>query len=147
MVLNFPHQLQERCGDLAELTPREVCEADEIYVTAGEKGHEQAEARDRGLKNGRGSFESGQPPVVSLVRRADGRTRFLAREDLQDIDEAIAEASDGSVMLCTDGYEVYDGNEESDGFDAHLAVTHADHLVLGDAQTNSCENRHSFVRQ
>ena len=28
-----------------------------------------------------------------------------------------------------------------------LAVTHSDTYVIGDAHTNTCENRHSFLRQ
>ena len=37
-VLNFRHDLQEFCGELDDLVLSDVCEADEIYVTAGEKG-------------------------------------------------------------------------------------------------------------
>ena len=33
------------------------------------------------------------------------------------------------------------------GVDGHLAVTHSDTYVIGDAHTNTCENRHSFLRQ
>ena len=51
-VLNFRHELQELSGELDELTLSEVCEADEIYVTAGEKGIEDEDEspRERGLK-------------------------------------------------------------------------------------------------
>ena len=31
--------------------------------------------------------------------------------------------------------------------DVHLAVTHSATYILGDAHTNTCENRHSFLRQ
>lgn len=50
-VLNFRHDLQELCGELDELTLTNVCEADEIYVTAGEKGEktEDESPRSRGL--------------------------------------------------------------------------------------------------
>jgi len=37
--------------------------------------------------------------------------------------------------------------EEMEGVDGHLAVTHSDTYVIGDAHTNTCENRHSFLRQ
>ena len=30
--------------------------------------------------------------------------------------------------------------------DGHLAINHDEHYVVGDAHTNSCENRHSFLR-
>ncbi len=51
-VLNFCHDLQELCGELDDLTLSDVCEADEIYVTAGEKGIEKEgkSPRLRGLK-------------------------------------------------------------------------------------------------
>ena len=48
-VLNFVHEVQDRCNDVADLTLSDVCEADEIYVTAGEKGTEQESPRSRGL--------------------------------------------------------------------------------------------------
>jgi hypothetical protein len=40
-VLNFRHDLQELCGELTKLTLSDVCETDEVYVTAGEKGIEK----------------------------------------------------------------------------------------------------------
>jgi len=51
-VLNFVHQVQETSGDIDEFELSEVCEADEIYVTAGEKGREDEDEspRSRGLK-------------------------------------------------------------------------------------------------
>ena len=48
-VLNFVHEIQDRCNDVADFTLSDVCEADEIYVTAGEKGIEQESPRERGL--------------------------------------------------------------------------------------------------
>ena len=37
-VLDFRHTVQGACGEIDEISLSEVCEADEIYVTAGEKG-------------------------------------------------------------------------------------------------------------
>jgi transposase-like protein len=51
------------------------------------------------------------------------------------------------VILCTDDYTIYDDIDEYDGIDAHLTITHDDTYVIGDAHVNSCENRHSFLRQ
>ena len=65
---------------------------------------------------------------------------------MEDADEDIAEYGDGSVILCTDDYTIYDGIEDKEGVDGHLAVTHSDTYVIGDAHTNTCENRHSFLR-
>ena len=69
------------------------------------------------------------------------------RETLQDVDKEIAELGDSSVILCTDDYTIYDDIDEYDGIDAHLAITRDDTYVIGDAHVNSCENRHSFIRQ
>ena len=44
-VLNFRHGLQELCGELNGLTLSDACEADEIYVIAGEKGIEEEDDR------------------------------------------------------------------------------------------------------
>ena len=73
--------------------------------------------------------------------------RFLVCKNLQDVDEDIAEYGDGSVILCTDGYTIYDNIENKEGVDGHLAVTHSDTYVIGDAHTNMRENHHSFLRQ
>jgi transposase-like protein len=51
-VLDFVHKVQDASGDIDEFELSEVCEADEIYVTAGEKGLEDEDEspRERGLK-------------------------------------------------------------------------------------------------
>jgi len=66
---------------------------------------------------------------------------------LEDADENIAEYSDGTVILCRDGSSIYEDIEEKEGVDGHLTVTHSDTYVIGDAHTNTFENRHSFLRQ
>jgi transposase-like protein len=86
---------------------------------------------------------------VTLVRRSDGRVRFLVRGDLEDVDEDIVEYGDEDdlAILCTDQYSIYDGideHDEHDEIDGHLVINHHDHYAVGDAHTNSCENRHSF---
>ena len=51
-VLDFVHEVQEASGNIDEFELSEVCEADEVYVTAGEKGceNEDSSPRERGLK-------------------------------------------------------------------------------------------------
>ena len=51
-VLDFVHEVQETSGNIGEFELSEVCEADEVYVTAGEKGREDEDSspRERGLK-------------------------------------------------------------------------------------------------
>ena len=92
-------------------------------------------------------FESDKPPVVTLVRRSDGRVRFLVRENLADGDEELVEYGDEDdpAILCTDQYTI---TMESTS-PTRLIVTSPSittNTVVGDAHTNSCENCHSFLR-
>lgn len=98
-------------------------------------------------KKGRGDFAGDKPTVLTLLRRSDRYVRFLVCKNLEDADEDIAEHGDGSVILCATDYSIYDGIDDKEGVDGHLAVTHSDTYVIGDAHTNTCENRHSFLRQ
>ena len=109
------HKVQDVSGDVNEFNLYGVCEADEVYVTAGEEGLEDKDGnpRKRGLKK-RGTFESDKPPMLTLVRHLDRRVRFLVRDDLQDADEDIAEYGDGSVILCSDSYTIYDDIEDKE---------------------------------
>jgi transposase-like protein len=49
-VLDFVHEVQDLLEEDPEFDLYGVCEADEIYVVAGEKGIEQESPRERGLK-------------------------------------------------------------------------------------------------
>jgi len=46
-VLNFVDKVQDVSGDMDEFDLYDVCEADEIYVTAGEKGLEDEDSSPR----------------------------------------------------------------------------------------------------
>ena len=50
-VLNFVRNIRDVSGDIDEFDLYDVCEADEVYVTAGEKGLEDEDGgpRERGL--------------------------------------------------------------------------------------------------
>jgi hypothetical protein len=84
---------------------------------------------------------------VTLVGRCDGRVQIGVRKNLEGADEDIAGYGDGSVILCTDEYTIYRGIDDYKQIDAHLAITHDDTDVIGDAHVNTCENRYSFLRQ
>ena len=60
-VLDFVHKVQDVSGEIDEFDLYGVCEADEVYVTAGEKGLEDEDAspRERGLSK-RGAEPSRQ---------------------------------------------------------------------------------------
>ena len=60
-VLNYVHKVQEVSGDIDEFGLYDVCEADEVFVTAGEKGLEDEDGspRERGLSK-KGAERSNQ---------------------------------------------------------------------------------------
>ena len=41
---------------------------------------------------------------------------------------------------------IYDGIDEYDEIGGYLAINHDEHYVVGDANTNNCKNRHTFLR-
>ena len=49
-VLDFVHEVHDALEDDPGFDLYGVCEADEVYVVAGEKGTKQASPRERGLK-------------------------------------------------------------------------------------------------
>ena len=49
-VLDFVHEVQDVLDTDPEFDLTGVCEADEVYVVAGEKGTKQESPRERGLK-------------------------------------------------------------------------------------------------
>jgi len=71
-VLNYVHKVQDVSGDIDEFDLYDVCEADEVYVTAGEKGleDENGSPRSRGLKKGARNLRIRQ--TASLDTRPSG---------------------------------------------------------------------------
>ena len=55
-VLDFVHEVQDALEDDPEFDLYGVCEADEVYVVASEKGTKQASPRSCGLKKGTRNF-------------------------------------------------------------------------------------------
>jgi hypothetical protein len=49
-VLDFVHEVQTVVSEDAGIVLSAICEADEVYVIAGEKGTKQESPRERGLK-------------------------------------------------------------------------------------------------
>lgn len=52
-VRNFVHEVQGLCDEIDEFTMSDVCEFDEIYVTAGGEDDEEKDGRERGSKRRR----------------------------------------------------------------------------------------------
>jgi hypothetical protein len=96
-VLNFVHEVQDVLDDDPKFDLTGVCEADELYVVAGEKGLDQDEPRDRGLKKGTRNLRVRQTASRDTRPSPDGRVRFLVRKDLEDVEEEIVERSSVAV--------------------------------------------------
>nr|ABQ75995.1 ISH4-type transposase [uncultured haloarchaeon] len=146
--MDFMHEIRDALEDDLSLTSTEFAKLTKSTSLRVRKALSKRVRASADSKKGRGTFESDKPPVVTLVRRSDGRVRFLVHENLADVDEEIVEYGDEDdpAILCTDQYTIYDGIDESDEIDGHLAINHDEHYVVGGAHTNSCENRHSFLR-
>lgn len=77
-IRNFGHQVQDLCGEIDEFALRDVCEADEVYVTAGDKGDEEKNGRERGLSK-RGAETSRGQTAGRDTRPSDRRTSSIPR--------------------------------------------------------------------
>jgi hypothetical protein len=108
-------------------------------------GRKDAKMRNR-VRASADSSKGEKPPVLTLIRRSDGRVLFLACKNPEDVDKDIDEYSDGGVIFCTDDYSIHNDIEITEGVDGHLAVIHSETYVIGDAHTNTCENCHSFLQ-
>ncbi|HID33524.1 MAG TPA: hypothetical protein EYP25_02960, partial [Anaerolineae bacterium] len=104
------------------LGPEDVVEGDEVYITAGLKGHAGGQVLDRpprrrGLKRrGRDTWDSDRVPVFGLLRR-DGEVRlFVLRnvrtETIRPIVKRCPEPVEGQMVrqgahVYTDNYSIY----------------------------------------
>lgn len=92
-------------------------ECDEVYITAGHKGHPEAVSRKgragrrrklKGLR-GRGTLESERPPVFGMFERS-GEVSIHLLENVQQetIKPIIMETIEKESLIYTDEYNIYD---------------------------------------
>jgi transposase-like protein len=107
-------------------------ECDEVYVTAGHKGHPQAvrrkgrPGRRRRLKGerGRGTSEKEKPPILGMIRRSGQVViRMLADVKQVTIAPLIRRTIAKGTVVYTDEYNIYD-RPEGWGY-SHRTVCHA----------------------
>jgi transposase-like protein len=118
-----------RSTDLLVLNPDDVAECDEVYITAGLKGHAGGLAlerapRERGLKRrGRGTWESDRLPVFGLLCRG-GQVRLfvLCNVQTETIRPIVHQMVARGAMVYTDSYAIYHFLER-DGY-RHQSVNH-----------------------
>ena len=151
---------QTRSLEPIVLTPQDVGEMDEVYLTAGLKGQAgglplKREARRRGLKRrGRGTWDSDRLPVFGLLCRG-GQVRLFVLRNVQTetIQPIVQQMVERGARVYTDSYSIYHFLSR-DGYQ-HLTVNHgAGEYALdldGDGQCevhcNTMECTWSWLRQ
>jgi transposase-like protein len=126
-------QLREGIVERApEVTLSGEAECDEVYVTAGHKGHPEAvrkqgrTGRRRRLKGarGRGTLEKEKPPILGMIERTGQVViRMLANVKQATIAPLIRQTIDKGTVVYTDEYDIY-GRLEEWGY-RHRTVCHA----------------------
>ena len=140
---------QNVCEQSREMIPDSLSwQEDDLYIIPEAADDENQKPADL-LKSVGGWSTSGtrytQQEAFILQVESDESQRYT--KSLK-FDENIIEYGDEDdlAILCTDQYSIYDGIDEHNEIDDHLAINYDDHYVVGDAHTNSCENRHTFLR-
>ena len=105
------------------------------------------ETKRRG--KGRGTYESGRPPIITIAERFTGRVKFIVAESLSIdvINEIVMRHTEGPVIVYTDEYRVYNGLSKLNIIIEHRRVNHSEGVFAeGDAHINTAEGIHSRLR-
>lgn len=98
---------------------------------------------------GRGTYESGRPPIVTLVERTTSRVKFVVAKSLSSeaIKRILIEHTEGPLTVYTDDYTVYCRVKELSFVLDHRVIRHScGDLGEGDDHTNTAEGIHSRLR-
>ena len=107
-------------------------EADEVYITAGHKGHpeivvrEKRKGRRRKLrgKRGRGTLAGEKPPVLGMIQRnGDVYIEMMPNVQQVTIQPVMTKVIKPGSMVYTDEYDIYDRLPEW-GYQ-HKSVNHS----------------------
>lgn len=135
------------------LGPEDIVEGDEVYITAGLKGHAGGQVLDRpprrrGLKKrGRGTWENDKVPVFGLLRR-DGEVRLFVLRNVQTktIRPIVKQMVRQGARVYTDNYSIYHFLSR-EGY-RHATVKHgAGEYARGEVHCNTLECTWSWLRQ
>jgi transposase-like protein len=126
-------------------------EIDEVYVSAGKKGHEpDQELRSRGLSTrGRGSYSGDKPPVFILVDRGTGQRYVIPAKaaDESTIRLLLADRQQESLTVYTDGFRAYEPLDGDDAFDREYVVHGDGEYADEEVHVNTCESHASLTRR
>jgi len=107
-------------------------EADEVYITAGHKGHPEIVAREKRQgrrrrlrgKRGRGTLAGEKPPVLGIIQRnGDVYIEMMPNVQQVTIQPVITKVIMPGSMVYTDEYDIYDRLPEW-GYQ-HKSVNHS----------------------
>jgi transposase-like protein len=107
-------------------------ECDEVYVTAGHKGHPEAVQRKNrpGRRNrlkgarGRGTLDKEKPPVLGILQRdGDVAIFLLPNVQIETIEPIVRARIESGASVYTDEYAIY-GRLQDWGYE-HKSVCHA----------------------
>jgi transposase-like protein len=144
---------EAHAAEMLVLDPDSITEMDEVYVTAGLKGHAgrsalERPARKRGLKRcGRGDWESDRIPVFGLLQR-QGEVRLFVLPNVQTetIRPIIERMVCRGAKVYTDSYSIYNFLRRA-GY-RHETVNHgAGEYARGEVHCNTMECTWSWLRQ
>jgi transposase-like protein len=151
---------EARSEEPMTLTIDSIVEMDEVYITAGLKGHAggldlERDPRKRGLKRrGRGTWDSDRPPVFGLVCRG-GQVRLFVLRNVQTktIRPLVEQMVERGATVYTDSYCIYHFLSR-EGYQ-HQAVNHGSGEYAADldgdgrceVHCNTVECTWSWLRQ
>ena len=98
---------------------------------------------------GRGTYESGRPPVLTLKERFTGKVKFIVmtRLSISAVNSVVRANVDGRIEVYTDEYGIYNGLSKLDFVIRHERVNHSDgEFAKDDVSINGCEAVHSWLR-
>ena len=144
---------QGRSNEPIALTPSDIAEGDELYISAGVKGQAgglklERPPRKRGLKQrGRGSWESDRLPVFGLLcRQGQIRLFVLPNVQTQTIRPLVHQMVERGVKVYTDSYNIYNFLSR-DGYQHHSVNHSSGEYARGEVHCNSIEATWSWLRQ
>jgi len=98
---------------------------------------------------GRGTYESGRPPIVTLIERTTSRVKFIVAKNLssETVKRILIEHTEGPLTVYTDDYTIYCRVKEFSFVLDHRVIRHsAGDFGEGDDHTNTAEGIHSSLR-
>ena len=138
---------------------KEEVEADEVHINAGSKGNngtrpEDRAPRRRGLKKGRGTYETDKTPASGLVECEGGTDLSVVKNaQTQTIQAIMGGVIAPNTTIYSDGYDIYNFVDRSPNYTraqvCHSAGEYAldlDHDGIYETHVNTQDGAWSLLR-